>query len=95
MPRKKRIKRGGKVKPSSILGGISGIASAASLTPLAPLAAPVAGLTGLAAGIASLFGSGNLTQTQMRALKRAEARGVKLSHTRRPKPRKKRARKRK
>jgi len=75
--KRKRKPRGGKVKPSDVLGGISAAALGASTLGFdAPLTLPIAGLTGLASGIARLFGAGGLTKQQMMVLKRAQRQGL-------------------
>lgn len=75
--RRKRLPRGGKLKPSEILGGISAAAAGASALGIsAPLTLPIAGLTGIAAGILKLFGRGGVTASQAQALRRAQAKGL-------------------
>jgi len=72
-----RRPRGGRIRPSEVLGGISAAAAgAAALGITAPLALPLAGITGLTSGILRLFGQGGVTQAQMRALRRAERQGL-------------------
>lgn len=87
--------KGGKVKASDVLGGISAAATGASALGFdAPITLPIAGLTGLASGILRLFGAGGITQAQMNALMRAERQGIVLSKQPAP-PKKRVARKRK
>ena len=72
-----RRPKGGKIRPSEILGGISAAAAGVSALGItAPLTLPLAGVTGLAAGILRLFGRGGITAAQVRALKRAERQGL-------------------
>lgn len=72
-----RKPRGGKIRPSEVLGGISAAAAGASALGItAPFSLPIAGLTGLASGILRLFGKGGITAAQTRALRRAEAQGL-------------------
>lgn len=75
--RRVRPRRGGKVKPSDVLGGISAAALGAStLGFAAPITLPLAGLTGIASGIARLFGAGGITRQQAAVLMRAQNRGL-------------------
>lgn len=80
-PIKRRVKRrprGGRVKPSDILGGISGASAGASaLFPVvAPIGIPLSGATGIASGISRLFGFGGLTKQQAEVLLRAQKQGL-------------------
>ncbi len=63
-----KINRGGAVKPSDILGGISAVSGAASAIPgAAIITAPIAAIAGLASSIAKLFG-GRLTHKELEML---------------------------
>lgn len=79
----KRRRKGGKVKPSDVLGGISAAALGASTLGFdAPFTLPLAGLTGIASGIARLFGAGGLTKQQANVLMRAQRQGLVLGKRR-------------
>ena len=84
MPKKKPMRRkvvkkrrGGKIKPSQVLGSAAALGTLASGVPvLTPIAAPFAALTGTAAAISRLFGAGGLTPQQRKILKRADRQGL-------------------
>ena len=59
--------KGGKVKASDVLLGVSSVTGALSTTPLAPFTAPIALLSGIAGGIARIFG-GNLSGPEQKKL---------------------------
>ncbi len=89
--RRRPARRGGKVKASDVLGGISAAALGASTLGFdAPFTLPIAGLAGIASGIARLFGAGGITQQQAQVLRRAERQGLVIG--RKPMRRKQRRR---
>ena len=73
-PVTRRVKKGGAVKASQVLGAVSGIAGGVSALapPLAIIGAPIAAIAGIGSAIASLFG-GNLSQSEMRAVMQIHA----------------------
>lgn len=82
--KRKRRAKGGKLKPSTVLGSAStALTGVSALGFDAPITLPLAGLTGIASAITKLFGFGGLTAEQAKILQRAQRSGLVVSHRRR------------